>query len=242
MKKYSIFLLIVFSASFHVNAQDSLNLGDKKTFCQQAGESSLEMNFNPGNIFGSGTGNPFGLINGTIRYRYFLDQNLALRAAVSAELSNSTLITQQADPENNRLELKSRSLLYGITLKPGIEKHFSNFQRFSPYLGGQVLAGFSTNSDIYEHQNLDDIYLVKYKNFPGKLDLGVEIFGGFDFYFAKKLYLGLELGYGIRYTKFLKEIYTNELYPDQNMERKNGHTINFSPSQETGLIRLGWVF
>ncbi|MCD6201307.1 MAG: hypothetical protein J7K46_05810 [Bacteroidales bacterium] len=182
------------------------------------------------------------MFDGGIKYRYFLSENMALRAVVRIGFSNTTQITQQADSENDLLELKNINRSYSVLLKPGIEKHFLRYNRLSPYIGAQLLIGYNTNQRIEEHQDNHEIYLTKWENSPGHFNLGTDMFAGFDYYFIKKLYFGLEIGYGVYYNKDLKFKYTDEKYPDQNNAIKQGSSFGLSPSMATGNIRFGWTF
>ncbi len=245
MKSRIIFVLALMLLSFSIaNAQDSSNVKKSTTvvYKQVAGDKSFEVNFDPGRIFGSNQGGQFGLFNGGIKYRTFVTDKKALRIGVNITYRNSVNITQQSYPANNRLELKSKRAFFSILLTPGIERHFSATKRLSPYVGVQVLAGYSTSNDKSEHQYDNKIYNETYKNNPGSIRVGAGVFAGIDYYFIKKIYLGIELGYGIEYDKYLNMKYTNEKYPEYNFNDRNGHSIGISPYLVTSNLRLGWTF
>ena len=139
--------------------------------------------------------------------------------------------------------MKDKYSSFGAYLKPGIEKHFTGLKTFSPYIGVQGLAGYQSHTHKEEHQdNNSKIYLTIWANNPGSIDLGLDVLAGFDYYFVKKLYLGLEISYGLKYSKELKFKYINEKYPDQDYKVKGGSSIGVFPSLATGNLRLGWVF
>lgn len=245
MKSKFSFVLVLMLLSFSfANAQDSS--GIKKStavvYKQVAGDKSFEVNFNPGSIFGSNQGGQFNLFNGGIKYRTFVTDNKAYRIGVNISYYNHVDIFQQSNPAYNLLELRSKNTSFSILLTPGIERHFSATKRLSPYVGAQALAGYSTTAVKRELQDNKEVYNVTRKNYPGSVRVGVGVFAGIDYYFIKKIYLGIELGYGIEYDKYLNTKYTNEKFPDQNYNHKNGHSINVSPSLFTRNLRLGWTF
>ncbi len=245
MKSKIIFVLALMLLSFSIaNAQDSS--GVKKStaavYKQVAGDKSFEVNFDPGRIFGSNHGGQFGLFNGGIKYRAFVTDNKALRIGVNITYRNTTDITQQSNPAYNLLELKRKYTNFSIQLTPGFERHFAATKRLSPYVGAQVLVGYSTSNDKFERQYDNKIYNETYKNNPGSIRVGAGVFAGIDYYFIKKIYLGIELGYGIEYDKYLNMKYTNEKYPEFNTNDRNGHSIEMSPYLVTSNLRLGWTF
>ncbi len=238
-----VMALLVLSFSF-AKAQDSLRIKfySAPVYKQVAGEKSFEVNFDPGGIFGSSQGGQFNLFNGGIKYRTFVTDNKAYRIGVNISYTNTADITQQSDPKYNILELKDKQTIFSIQLTPGFERHFSVTRRLSPYVGAQVLAGYATLAWKNQKQDFTNNTIYKVKQASGHVSFGVGIFAGFDYYFIKKIYLGLELGYGIEYDKYLNTKYTNEKSPDQNYNYKNGHRIRISPSLFTRNLRLGWTF
>ncbi len=250
--KNRIFTTIILTIVFvQIYAQ---NIGNQQInpsiYKQEKGNSSFEVNFNPGNLFGADSSNQFNLFDGGIKFRKFLTDKSAFRIELNASFSRVATISQQENTENSLLELKDKVSTYGVIIKPGYEKHFSNLKRFSPYVGFQVLIGYKSNLYIKENQNnKQQIYVEKWRNtidsdndIYGSFGIGSGVFAGFDFYFVKKLYLGLEIGYGIEYEQILTTKYTNEENPNMDYERKNGNTFGISPSLATGNLRLGWTF
>lgn len=250
MKQKTIFLLVIFlSFSYVLKAQESNNVKTQDAVYKQvAGDKSFEVNFNPGKIFGSDTGDQFSLFDGGIKFRSFgANIKTAFRIDLNLSLANETNIIQQANPEYDQLELKENLSIYAVMVKPGFEKHFTGIKRLSPYIGIQGLIGYSIS--IYKHENQYNykIYEEKWVNASdetgyGSVNVGVGVFAGFDFYFVKKLYLGIELGYGLGYNYFLNTKYTNEHNSDLNYVDKNGYSFGMSPALATGNLRFGWTF
>ncbi len=241
-------VLIVATISF-LNAQDSSDVSASlnDVYKQADGNKSFEVNFDPGNIFGSNSGDQFNLFDGGIKFRAFTSEKSAFRAGLDISFLNATDILQQEDITNGDEELKGTLSSLSIMLKPGYEKHFGDLARLSPYIGIQGLIGYSSSAATEERQNATTVYLVTWRNDPvisgyGSIDVGVGVFAGVDYYFVKKLYLGIEIGYGVQYSNLLKTKYTNQNNSQSDYEEKNGSVIGIAPSLATGNLRLGWTF
>ena len=74
------------------------------------------------------------------------------------------------------------------------------------------------------------------------LAFGIGVLAGFDYYIAEDLFLGVEIAYGVGYTKESKTTFENEDDHDFDYELKNGSAYGISPSLTTANLRLGWLF
>ena len=256
MKKTILLLLLLLS--FSINAQEDEIFGNDKSkvtnsqsesssTIQESGNKTFEVSFNPGNIFGSSQGNVFNLINGGIKYRNFSSAQKAIRIGLNVSFSSTTNIIQEADSDLNLLELKSHATRYQITLMPGFEKHYIVSDKVSPYTGVQFLLGYGHTDLTIEQQSGKKIYNSSWVNDPGALgsasfDIGVGLVTGIDYYFVKNFYVGVEIGYGIKYSKMLTVKYIDEEDDDNNEETPGGSAFTISPSMSVGNIRLGWRF
>ena len=244
-KPVLIILLLSFSFAF---AQFEEKSGSQ--FKPEGGDMNLELSVNPGSIFGSGSGSTFGFIQNSIKFRSFSSSFKAFRMGVGVNYSNDIDIIQEADDDTNDLELKSYSSRYSVSFMPGFEKHFEGTKRLSPYTGLQFLLSYSHTSYREEFQVDNKVYNSTLTNVPGGaggngnggLSVGVGFVAGFDYYFAKKLYLGVELGIGAEYMKVLDSKYTNTYEPNFDTSMKNGSKIILSPGLSTTGLRLGWIF
>jgi len=247
--KLKITLILILASISLLKAQDNtkFNTSTDEVYKQVAGDKSFEVNFDPGKIFGSNPGNQFNLFDGGIKFRSFLTESSAIRVGVNISFFLATDIIQQSNTENNLKELKSKSSSFSLMIQPGYEKHFKGTKRLSPYIGVQGLIGFRTTKYIEENQKNSLVYTKTWNNDPnklgyGNLDIGLGVFAGIDYYFIKKLYMGIEIGYGIQYSSLLNTKYTNEDNSDSDYDNNNGNVIGISPSLATGNIRLGWTF
>lgn len=149
------------------------------------------------NQTGSVTGAP------TLKFRYFYKNNIAFRLGFSAFRSasdtNPTTITVNTPiPTPPALFTPSTSgftsnTFFGVNL--GVEKHFKGTERLSTFIGADLLIG--TRSSYTEAVNNSTAILsttTTVKNNNGNSYFGLGLLTGADYYIAKKVYLGVELG------------------------------------------------
>ena len=145
----------------------------------------------------------------------------------------------------NLEELRNKYSRIGITLKPGIEKHFTGTKRLSPYLGAEAIIGFRTGTSKNEYQMGTDVYIAKTKNSNSAdgITFGFAGVAGADFYIAEKLYLGLELNYGLNTFTAFKTKFSDTAPGTTDIETKTGksNSINFQPDA-MGVFRIGFLF
>ena len=239
MKKTILLLICVLAFTF-ANAQDETDV-----FKQSSGDKNLELQFDPGAIFNSSnTNNVFS--NGVgIRFRLFQSESIAYRLQANISYTNFTTITQDADNNANLLELKDKNSSIDINLSPGIEKHFAGTKRLSPYIGGALNIGYQSSTEQSDYQAGNVVYVGKTKNGdPGDgFSFGLVGLAGADFYIAKKVYLGLELNYGVYYIMPSKTVTSDSAPGSVDVETKVGKPAGFivSPSA-MGVFRIGFLF
>jgi len=240
-------ITILLSATLFFSAM-SYAQEEQKTFKQKEGDQTFEVNFDPGSIFGSNSGGQFDYLGG-IRYRTFTTDSNAFRIGVNLSYNKNTQIIQQENQggNNDLVELKEKDSRFGISLLGGKEFHFSGTKRLSPFVGYQGLVGYSRtvkNTDVQPDLTDNDTYTNTWKNANGTdgFSIGAGVFAGFDYYFVKNLYLGVELDFGFAYTKRLKTTFEHGDDNDLNTESKNGSGFSIAPSLTTANLRFGWIF
>ena len=83
--------------------------------------------------------------------------------------------------------VEGSDMTYGIGLGYGIENHFAGAERLSTYWGYGGSLGYEDMGGTDEAgEDLD-----------GSVTVGVGVFLGADYYIIPKVYVGLELGYGL---------------------------------------------
>lgn len=200
-----------------------------------AGERTLEVNFAP---LG---GTPVSIAG--IKYRKFSSETKAFRLALFLGHASTTTITQDEDNFLSQVELKDKESETTISIQPGIEKHFAGNERLSPYIGAVLNIGYGMTNKREEQQEPNNTVGAKITK-GGSLDLGLNAVAGFDYYVAKKLYLGTEIGFGVAMSSDM----TNKVTWDGVAGAQEGEsnvdnqsTFNVGPNVN-GQLRLGWVF
>lgn len=191
-----------------------------------AGDATVEVNFNP---FSS---SPISI--NYLRFRKFVSERNAFRMGVSVGFKN------QKDIEN---VTKSS---FDINLRPGYEWHFAGTDRLSPYVG--LEADFALKSSSYSDDR-DALTRGSIKSISGAYDtfgtergflrFGANFIVGADYYIVKRLYLGLEVGYGFQSISSA-DIETTP-FSGSVVKSKGGSTFQLGSNFNSSL-RLGFVF
>lgn len=177
MKKlFTIVAISIFAATSYAQVQET---GYKPTEGTVTTEVSLTGGLNAAD---------FALNTSGAKFRYFLQEGLALRAGLNVGNTKNETVTGVA-PNVETRTLKTSD--FGITL--GVEKHFAGSERLSTYAGADLVIGSGSTSDDRVFQNGD---YTKTSGGTGSR-FGVNLLTGADYYIAKKVYLGVEAGLAI---------------------------------------------
>jgi hypothetical protein len=196
------------------------------TYKPAAGNATVEVNFNP---FSSA---PISI--NYLRFRKFVSDRNAFRMGVSLGFKN------QKDIEN---VTKSS---FDINLRPGYEWHFAGTDRLSPYVGLEAdfalkSSSFSDDRDALTRGSIKSISGAWDQNGSerGFLRLGANFIIGADYYIVKRLYLGLEVGYGFQ-SIGSSDIETTPF--SGNVVKSKGGSIFQLGSNFNSSLRLGFAF
>ena len=189
MKKLLLFTAL---ASFtFASAQVTTNAG---TFNKPAeGDTAFEMQFMP-NLDGAAM---FADRGATVTMRKFESADKAVRWSASLDYNNDG---DRLTPTN-----------YSLGLGYGIENHFTGAERLSTYWGYGASMTYRGESDyeqdvlrtdddgfpILDGQGNEQFDAVTVEGADGVLTLGAGVFLGADYYIMPKVYVGVELGYGL---------------------------------------------
>ena len=221
MKK--LILLLCFAILFvTINAQK-----------QDEGSQTIEMEFSP---LGS---EPFKI--NALRYRYFLQDNLAIRGSIFMGGKRNTTLS---DTTGGMPMTKNRNGNFDFSIRPGIERHFEGTDKLSPYAGAELFLGLNFTKDNEESLWSDNKTIQTTINKTSSSSFGTNIFMGADYYISDHLFLGAELGFGLLLDGRgkTKTSYENPEVPTQDSEIiGNTKQLNWGPNYQ-GTIRLGWVF
>lgn len=169
-----------------------------------AGDKTAEFNLN----FATGAGVTYGLGSATgvapeLRLRYFLADDMAVRVRLGLG-SSSTTSSQVANIAGADVTAETKTNTgFGLSLTPGIEKHFAGTDKLSPFVGAELPIGFGTGGsvDVTNGSNgtgaptgTGDSYASKNGS---RFVLGLGLVLGADYYFTDAVYLGVEGGLGL---------------------------------------------
>ncbi|MDY6025388.1 hypothetical protein [Bergeyella zoohelcum] len=174
--------------------------------------------------------------------RYFNTDKLAYRVSFSLNTDSDKNDIDAGANATAKTGENYSNFLIGF----GLEKHFTGTDRLSPYVGGEFLLGFDSNKKTHETNNTNGDYTKMETKGPNSFGFGARGVFGADYYFAKKVFLGVEAGLQLMYVSNGKTTTTTETKlgsstTTTNTEIPGGSNFNISSSVITGL-RIGFVF
>ena len=218
MKKVLVIAVMTACMFSFVSAQDK-----QENFKPKAGDFSLEVGFAP---FAQD-----GIINeGALAGFIHFTDKVALRIGLSLGTVSETWDNGKTGSELK----KTKESALGLTLSPGIVYSFKGTPRLTPYIGGGINFGILSTREKVEYGN--DETITKHPSGFDSWSVGLGVGTGFNYYFAKKLYVGAEVNLGFDYVTFLDETIKGDPKPT-NKHHGAEFGINAYP-----LLRLGWTF
>jgi hypothetical protein len=234
MKKY---LLVCVAAAMTLTAVkgqtgESVKESPKESFKPKKGSIALEAGFSPFAV----DGNNIYLQQGQIRAVYTVSEKIGIRLGLGFN-------TVSASDDNGQVgdawqsETKNSS---AISFSPGLVYSLSGTEKLTPYFGAELVFATSSNTSITEGRNSKTIVRNDGEIFN---TIGVGVFSGFNYYFAKNLYAGVELGIEID-NRSLKNMVTETTTSatTETIELKNEVRVTTVETVFNPAIRLGWVF
>ncbi len=139
----------------------------------------------------------------TLKFRYFYKDDIAFRLGFSANRSatntdvTSTTTTSPVPTPAPAFIPSTKTFnsdsFFGINL--GVEKHFKGTDRLSTFVGADLLIGSRRSfREVVNNITASSSSTVTDRNNNGNSYFGLGLLTGADYYIAKKLYLGVELG------------------------------------------------
>ncbi len=188
------------------------------------GNKTIEVNLSP---FSS---SPISL--NYLRGRIFISEKTALRTGASLGFD--------AKGKSNK------SL--GISILPGIEKHFKGTNRLSPYIGAEIFVGLKSASSKTSIDTGAVKISTKVKGAwadgsnQGFLNIGSNALMGCDLYIVKHFYIGFEFGFGISFLKYSDIVSTLTVNGKGTVTTIDGGTTFNIGTNYNSSFRLGFVF
>ncbi|RYZ50746.1 MAG: hypothetical protein EOP49_13355 [Sphingobacteriales bacterium] len=197
-----------------VETQTHLNLAGGSIFSLNDGFLS---NLNNGldTTFGGFTGgNYFPML----KLRFFSGNNMAHRLLFNISYSSNR-------QSNTGTDFKTSN--FGIAVTYGLEKIFTPAERLNTYVGADITAGYTR---IGAEAGPFDVS-------QNAFGLGLRGFTGMDYYILPKVYMGLELGWGVGFNRY-GEV---EFASGNSGTTTNNFTITpyVTPTFRLGYV-LGW--
>ena len=251
MKKI-IIAASMLAATFAANAQDP-SLAPTRLYKPVAGNVTAEIGFLTGGVSANPTrlqDGPFGELTPQLKFRYFLQDQIALRVGFGYTKTATTNKYYEAAPGSG--EGFERDALSRFGLNLGLEKHFTGTGRLSTYAGADILfqkVGASTKWENSDGNGFVDGQTRQTKGFSvnggeASVGFGLRAVAGADYYFVEKVYLGAEMGWGFIASKNGKtkdESTIGGVTADPIETESTGGSFVLTPSLNLGL-RLGFIF
>lgn len=180
-----------------------------------------------------------------LRFRYFTQEKMAVRLGFNLSSDSETANAYGANNATGDVKRSQTNLMINL----GVEKHFTGTERLSPYVGGDVLFAYGTQNRSYNNSNNNinnPTYVANVAgevSGPGSLGIGLRGVAGADYYFAKKVYLGVEGGFGFLYQNQGKTTTKTTVGGNTTTTTTEsaGNSFTIKPSVITG-VRIGFVF
>ncbi len=233
-KSLLVIAILAISISGSVQGQTSEYKPVKKTITAEVGVTGGLFNTN------------YVLNEGILRFRYFIKNDLAFRLGLgigSTNVESTNVVVSPAPSTTTTTKTSSR------TFNLGIEKHFMGSDRLSTYVGADFLIGFngaSINAATADgtFSNIDGATSLAGASRAGS-SFGLRIVTGADYYIAKKLYLGVEVGLGYTSGKLDAVNQSTKVTPtgsvvDNGLYADGKRSQSFT--QVVGGVKLGYQF
>ena len=220
----------VLAGAISASAQDS--------FKPEAGDFSLELNYTPGILSGNNSSAGFKLPEYGLKGRLFVGDRFAVKLNLGFSTNSTNDKTYITNPDNSVTTTEDISGRTSFSIMPGIEYHFGNYKRVSPYVGAAV------GINVVNRVSRDVTGNVSSKTVSPTFGFAVQAAAGVDVYICKGLYAGLEmgLGYGLDKTGRGK---TSSVDNTGATTESQGNSDSITSSFgffATPSIRVGWFF
>lgn len=220
----------VLAGAISASAQDN--------FKPEAGDFSLELNYTPGILSGNNSSAGFKLPEYGVKGRLFVGDRFAVKLNLGFSTNSTNDKTYITNSDNSVTTTEDISGRTSFSIMPGIEYHFGNYKRVSPYVGAAV--GINVGNRV----SRDITGNVSSKTVSPTFGFAVQAAAGVDVYICKGLYAGLEmgLGYGLDKTGRGK---TSSVDNTGATTESQGNSDSITSSFgffATPSIRVGWFF
>lgn len=183
----------------------------------------------------------------TLRFRYFLVNQLAVRASfgIASTVKIENFYENEDDNSGGKgtYTAKNYKSNDGWNIALGAEHHFAGTSKLSPYAGLDIKFGGGKQSSKGENSN-GISYVANYtEEFSSKFStLGFNLVAGTDYYFAENFYFGMEAGFGFSSVSVKKAESSVTINGFKTAVMSNPTKTNSFGNNAIGNFRLGWRF
>ena len=135
--------------------------------------------------------------------RYVINDHFTFRTGIAPRVMNYR-VTSTDSVGKDLVEFDSTARQSSISIRPGLEYHFTGTRRLDPYLALDaemgLIGGFKAGSNTKVSDTTGTSTFKRTITDDGGFGLGAKLSLGFNYFAAKRLALGLEYGMGIAYT------------------------------------------
>ena len=238
MKKV-ISLITVLFISLSVFSQTSDSESTKKSLIPADKINPYSLEVNIGQQLGSGN----NLVTAPgVRFRYFLNQNMALRAGLNfSSFKNQRDFYSNNDGTGETGTYTTSSNSFNFSA--GYEYHFASTNRLSPYVAIDLNFGTGTQKEEGDNANqYNYISNYSYTENTNSISFGTTLSTGLDFYVAENLFVGVEFGYRVRWSTTKEGSFSYSYDFDSGEGVIPGRSTTSSGFGAFTGLRLGWRF
>jgi hypothetical protein len=183
-----------------------------------------------------------------VRYRYFLNDRMALRGTIEAATNTDVeRVYQNPNFTGNEGTRTVSDRQWG--LQTGFEYHPSGTKRLSPYFGAVVGLNAGRNKEDWKDYNIDSLgdgvyeFQTKANITAPFLSFNFGAVAGVDFYLVENLYLGLEMNWGmtVRNNRPTELSFSSLSSSDTRILEPSSRNVS-SNFGALPSIRVGWRF
>lgn len=237
MKKL-IFASAALCAAATISAQEVVEAQAQPQTQVEEAPVSTAKNFKPGSgRFGAeaglSLGSGFGLNGGNLNFNFTLSDEWMVRLGFGVTVDK----VSSKDEDDNKNHVTEST----FNVKPGIIYSFSGTDRLEPYVGAELVFGLNSTCN-YSNVKMDGATYER-ENKTRTSNFGANAVTGFNFYVAKDLYVGAEVGLGFIVTPQSHNFGTDDEGKeyDSKDDKSKSHTTHISPNC-TPSVRVGWKF
>jgi len=140
-------------------------------------------------------------------------------------------------PATNRKTETSES---SFMVSPGIVYSFAGTEKLTPYVGAEFGVGSTSYTEEETVNSGSGDVKTKEENTKKNFNaFGLGVFAGFNYYFAKNIYIGAECGLGFSSLSLKKWKITSPTSTTESKDEISGSAFGVSVNP---ALRLGWVF